>query len=203
MQGPPRSLAGIAMVFAGVTVSACGSSKPGTLKTDSGIAARDTGSRPEVSLGDGAGLCNTIVPTGPRIQVSEVQMDPPAPSAGSIANGTYVLTAVTLYADMGELPEADGGVAGLEAPTTIVVNGDTWQWAGGEEPTGVPTTYSASTSGMAISLTVTCPPQPPDTGEALYVFYTASGSELLLYQAFGGADVMLSMPVTVSTFTKQ
>ena len=203
MQGSARTLAIIATWLTMVTSVACGSSHSVAPSSDGGVAPRDTGSRTDVSLGDGSGPCNTIVPMGPPIQVSEVQLNPPAPSAGSIANGTYVLTSVTLYADMGQLPEEDGGVAGIEAPTPIVVNGDTWQWSGAEESTGVPLTYSASISGMAISLTITCPPQPPTTGEALYVFYTANGNDLLLYQAFGGADVMLSMPVTVSTFTKQ
>jgi len=171
----------------------------------SGDSGAETSTGPDASGGDtsvheASGPCNTIVPAGQSVSVSEVQMTPPAPAAGTVADGTYQLTAETLYADNGLLPELDGGIAGTAQPTTIVVSGTTWQWAGGDESTGVPTTYSASTSGTTLTLTIAC---PPNTDSALIVLYTTTQNQILLYEAVMGGDVSLSQPLTVSTYTLQ
>jgi hypothetical protein len=101
------------------------------------------------------------------------------------------------------LPQADGGIAGTTPAMAFVVSGTTWQMSpspASPNPNGGSFTYSASVSGTTLTLNITC---PAGTDSSLIVLYTATETQITLYQAFMGGDVTLSQPLTVSTYSKQ
>src|SRR5580704_13611411 len=81
---------------------------------------------PDGSGSDGpieaATVCNSLMNTAPPVVLETIAQDPPAPTGGTVAPGTYFMTAAAIYTG----PEGPSGSSGM-SQTTIDVTGDTIQ----------------------------------------------------------------------------
>ncbi len=185
----------IALALVTSLLAAC-SSTSGSSLDDGGTGAHDALSASDSlveasaeATADAALSCNTIANPAPVVTVMQVAADPPASNGGTIADGTYEMTAVAIYTG------ADGpsGASGT-AQTTVVVSGATLQVVNGGEP---PTrTVTLATSGTAFTATDTCPDSTVTTGT-----FTATATSLTIVLP-GGTDDAGARTV-VETFTKQ
>ena len=163
--------------------SACSSSTNGA--TDASVdapldAGKDTAT-------DGPRLCNMVTNGAPVIAQQYAPGDPPAPSGGTIVDGTYFVTAATIFtADAGAT-----GPTGALIRETDVISGTTFQIASGS----LSQTGSFTTNGTAIAIAITCPPGTPAPP---FVAYDANGRVITVYSARNDAGVTASY-----TFTKQ
>jgi hypothetical protein len=163
----------------------------------SDAAAEDAAAPPDATAdGPGGsaydgGACNNLVNSAPLITIKEVAADPSPPQGGTIADGTYWLTDLSIYTG----PNGPWGPVG-SARTT-------WQIAGGvvqiATNMGLPPTYTLEVvaSGSSLEINQLCPPYSPQT-----VSFTATTSTFIMYvdtNAPGNGG-----PATwVWTFTKQ
>jgi hypothetical protein len=185
----------IALALVTSVLAAC-SSTSGSSLDDGGTGAHDALSAsdspvdaPAEATADAAISCNTIVNSAPVVTVMRVAADPPTSNGGTIADGTYEMTAVTIYTG------ADGptGASGT-AQTTVVVSHDTFQVVNSAEP---PTrTVTLATSGSEFTATDTCPDSTVTTGT-----FTATATSLIIVLA-GGTDEAGARTV-VETFARQ
>jgi hypothetical protein len=121
-------------------------SSVGTTEADGGAG----GSSGADGGSDATTACNTLVDTAPMVTTENVGSPPPVLTGGTIADGTYFLTALTVYT-------GDGGAAGPGGSnsTTIEVDGTTIQIAMmGANGTA---TEMVTTSGSSFTDTRTCP----------------------------------------------
>jgi hypothetical protein len=186
----------IALALVTSLLAACSSSSSGSSLDDGGTGVRDALSAsdspvdaPADATPDGAISCNTISNAASVVTVMQVAADPPASNGGTIADGTYEMTAVTIYTG------ADGptGASGT-AQTTVDVSGATLQVVtAGEPPTR---TVTLATSGTAFTATDTCPDTTVTTGT-----FTATATSLTFVLP-GGTDDAGARTV-VETFTKE
>lgn len=153
--------------------------------TGSGGATSSGGTTTTSAGGGGAAsACNTVAITAPAITDANGAGTKPVPEGGTIADGTYEVTAHTYY--------APGSAKGTTYQVMLVVAGSTAQIAqirdsGAEERFSL----SVSTTGTTFSGISSC----PVTGTALdFNAYTATATELLLFNPTNGSVV---------TFTKQ
>lgn len=178
----------------GAPVDASGEVEAGVPGSD-GAASGDAGS----SSGSGAacslatmGACNSVALQGPLVTPTVSSAAGPLLSAGAIADGTYVLTAVTTYAVTA--PEADGSALspGLPMRATLVVAGDCMQWndsMGGSQNVS----YSTDATGQ-LTLDRECPAPAGGSG---WASYAVSAATLLL------APLSSVGTNTVYTFARQ
>jgi hypothetical protein len=145
-------------------------------------AAAETG-------GEAASACNALADVAPVVTVTQVASDPPVPLGGTIADGMYAMTDVTIYTG----PHGRAGSTG-NAQTTIQVTGSTIQVASSGTPST--RTVALATSGTAFTSTDTC----PDT-QVMQGTYTATATTLLIFLP-GGTDDAGARTVA-ETFTRQ
>jgi hypothetical protein len=154
----------------GVLCAGCGSSNNGPGSVD-------------------AGPCNMLPTNTPFVAVQAKAVTAPQPQGGIIADGTYVLTDVTVYS-----AGVDGGGSGPtgEVDSEIIqVNGSTVQ----ANQNGQANTSLISVAATTLSLMQTCP--VTSMGGTLSVGYTASGGTFMLFPTATDGE-----PVG-ETFTKQ
>ena len=183
----------IALALATSLLAACSSTSNSSL--DDGGAGRDAlaaSDAPVDASADGAGdaamACNDVVNSAPVVAVTQIADDPPASSGGTIADGTYELTAVAIYTGA----SGPTGPSGTEQ-TTVVVSGATFQVVSAGQPPR--RTLTLATSGTAFTATDTCPDSTVTTGT-----YTATATGLTIVIA-GGTDDAGARTV-VETFTR-
>jgi len=133
--------------------------------------------------GGNVAACNDIVLDAPAVGFTYDPGAPPDASGGTIANGTYFLTAQVVY----QTP------SGIEIPlgrTKVELNDNVWQEVSGDpEPGGVNpdqhTTSTLSTNGTSLSLGRTCPTlAQPETAE-----YTAEAQTFTIFVLDAGKTV--------------
>jgi hypothetical protein len=152
-------------------------------------ASEATASADAASSGDAASSCNDLANAAPAITIQQVVGDPPAPQGGAIADGTYWLTAATIYTGEGDAPGPGGA-----GQTTIRITGSTMDVAASGTP---PTrTLTLTTSGTSITAADTCP--DTDTSQATY----SATATALVFILPGGTDDAGTRTV-VETYTKQ
>jgi hypothetical protein len=124
---------------------------------------------------DGAVVCNTLMNAAPAITTEAVASPPPTLVGGTVADGTYFLTALTEYT-------GDAGVAGTGGmnSTTIEISGTTIQVSG----TGSTSTETVTMSGSNMFVdTRTCPSSATRDGT-----YTATSTMFIVQFDDGTAD---------------
>jgi hypothetical protein len=189
--------------------SACSSSSGGEPSDAGGTDARDTGApvdsgRSDAIARDGAAddgsgaedspveaatVCNTLANTASVVDVAQVAQDPPSAQGGTIANGTYLLTAATIYTG----PDGPTGNSGT-AQVTVLIDGAMVQMvSSGQPPTR---TVTLATTGTSFTSTDTCPDTSSATGS-----YTATPTTLAITLAAGTDEA--GARTLVETFTKQ
>jgi|HubBroStandDraft_1064217.scaffolds.fasta_scaffold81993_2 hypothetical protein len=139
--------------------------------------------------GDGAVACNTLANTAPQVTGAQVAENPPAMQGGTVVDGTYFLTNLTIYTG----PEGPTGATGM-TDTTIQITGNTIQVVTNGTP-GTRTETFAGT-GSTFTATDTC----PDT-TVIQGAYTATSSSFVV-QFPGGTDDAGARTVE-ETFAKQ
>jgi hypothetical protein len=194
-------LVGAALV--GVSVSACSSSSNGTSSgTDAGdsdsASPIDAASRADTSTADAStdasdsgGECNAVVNGAPESTSSSVKAAAPAPTGGTIADGTYFQTEFNVYdpSSNASAPSPSG------LKVTLVIKGNLMESVQ-ELPDGSVDRFAETflTSGTALNRTLTCPKSAPD----LAAVYSVSGNTLTIYETDPA-----SMIVAGSVYMKQ
>ena len=130
------------------------------------------------------------------IGVPILQTKPPVPTGGTIASGTYHLTGATAY----NAPAGLASSCGTATEETIVVTGTTWQWSGAGHVLGQTSAWSASSAGTVLTIAQSA---GPGLTADLINEYTATSTQLLLYQDAVGGDMSVSDPLTVYTYALQ
>ena len=141
------------------------------------------------SANDAAETCNTLVNSASSVSIEQVASDPPAPQGGTIANGTYTLTAAVIYTG----PQGPTGASGT-TQTTLQVTGGTIQVVSDGDPATRTVTFT--TSGTSLDSVDTCPDTDTRPGT-----YTATPTTLVV-ELDGGTDDAGARTL-VETFTKQ
>jgi hypothetical protein len=95
--------------------------------------------------------CNTLVIDGPSVTAAAVSAAAPTPAGGAIEDGTYELTAMTLYTDTSAAPpegtfSAVFEIAGGVMQQASKINGSESRYT---------TTFTIS--GISVSMVDTCP----------------------------------------------
>ncbi|HEY6463794.1 MAG TPA: hypothetical protein VIY73_26675 [Polyangiaceae bacterium] len=143
----------------------------------------------EASASDAGAACHDLGNAAPAITIQQVVGDPPAPEGGAIADGTYWLTAATIYTGDGDAPGPSGS-----AHTTVRIAGTTMDVAASGTP---PTrTLTLTTNGTSITAADTCP--DTETSQATY----SATATTLVFILPGGSDDAGTRTV-VETYTKQ
>ena len=126
-------------------------------------------------------LCNDLVLDAPPYFLKSDPGTAPAPEGGTIVDGTYFATGMTLYGQ--SLPDVSFG------RDKFVISGSAWQEVSSPDdaPGGVNPdlhfTDSVATTGTSLTLSPTCP-----TGDdAQTVTYTAESGRLRLFILDHGA----------------
>ncbi|MGH7435723.1 MAG: hypothetical protein ACRENE_08610, partial [Polyangiaceae bacterium] len=114
---------------------------------------------------------------GPMVKATEVAAAAPTPGGGTIADGTYQLTALTAYLGVGGPAVA----LMLTASEVQTISGTTIQEAGIIDGQESRYTTKFTTSGTSLTTHDTCPLESSATHG-----YTASAMELRIYDAMGG-----------------
>lgn len=138
----------------------------------------------------GTKRCNTLVNGGPDVPIMNVATDPPAPTGGAIADGTYVVTAVQAYTGA-------GGAAGPTGATYKAggkISGGTYEniQSDSGQPKDNATTGTFTLNGSAIDIEQSCPiPQTVAINK-----FSADSTSFTLFTSGGS-------PVQSFTYTKQ
>lgn len=171
----------VAALVAAAPIAACSSSSGGGGGTDASTdtatdapaeAAHEAG--PEA--GPEAGGCSSLGNTAPVVAEQNVASAPPTPAGGTIADGTYFLTAAKVFT----------GAGGATGPTGVTYQMDS-KWAGGAFEyveaitggTGAGGKYAGTyaTSGTAITITFTC----GSTGKSGFTLFDATATSFTIY----------------------
>jgi hypothetical protein len=178
-----------------VFVAACGSSSAPATATDASSAGDGAG---EPSADDAAAdsgesdagpPCNTIANAAPVVSVTQVAADPPGPQGGTIVDGTYWGTSVTIYTG----PNGPTGATGTSQMTALV-QGSTVQLVTSGQPAR--RTIALTTADAGFTSVDTCPASQTSQGG-----YTATPTTLTFFLP-GGTDDAGARTV-VDTLTKQ
>jgi len=110
---------------------------------------------PDSTGGSAAAACNALIDDGPRVAFMTSGATAPTPTGGTIADGTYELTALTIYGT-GTAPNGMFSVVSQ-------VTGNTMQQVGHENDVERRYTTTFTISGTTISTQDSCP--APDSGE--------------------------------------
>jgi hypothetical protein len=124
---------------------------------------------------EAAAGCNDLVLDAPAVGFTYDLAAPPAPMGGTIADGTYFLTAQVLY-------ETASGPTFPLGRTKAVIAGTIWQEMSGDpEPGSVNpdkrTTHALAATGTSLTLTRTC----PSAGQLQSAPYTAEATRITLF----------------------
>jgi hypothetical protein len=130
-------------------------------KPDTGNPSPDGGGKrdavPEV--------CTTLTNGGQEITANGIAEAPPTLKGGTIADGTYFLTAIDAYTG----PGGQTGRAGLKLQSTLRITGATLERMAKTGESELGTKESIATSGTSLELTVLCSPaQRVDDGKYNY-----------------------------------
>ncbi len=181
--------------------SAGGSSTSGgstaTATTGGATSAGSTGGTSSSSGTTGSGCnpnndCNDLSNTAPVVEEEQQPTDPPQPDGGTLVDGTYFLTAVTVYT-------GDGGASGPDGRMTQQTSTSASGTGQSVTTEGGCTSHSSSAltfDGNMIALTGTCPACTPPPCGSVALGYTATPSTFIL---FAGSPPR----VTVQTYTLQ
>jgi hypothetical protein len=142
---------------------------------------------------DGGGACNAIANVASMIALDYIASDPPTPHGGTIADGTYIMTAAGFYTGTGGV----AGSSGVTSQVTIQISGSTIQVASKANPPNDHITTTVMTNGVNLTRTDTCPDSTTQSGT-----YTATPTTLVVILPAGtfpdGGTKTL-----VESFTKQ
>jgi hypothetical protein len=160
-----------------------GASDDAGTPADTGSAA-DTGT-PQML--DDAG-CIALVNEAPLVQQMNVAGDPPTPMGGTVVDGTYFITAASVYGS-----DAGVGPTGNNFQNMSVVSGGGTLYAlvAGVGNGASMSNGTIATSGANITLTQTC----PSNDVLAFNRFDATGTTLTVYTS--------TPPVSALTFTKQ
>jgi len=115
-----------------------------------------------------AGACNTLANDGPLVMAMASTAVAPTPAGGTVTDGTYQLTAATLYSAAALPPSTAHGI--------FQITGNTMQQVGDVNGTESRYTSTYTTSGSTVSTTDTCPaPKSATHG------FTATSTTLRIY----------------------
>ena len=135
-----------------------------------------------------ANACNALVNSGPVIAAVQIAADAPAPTGGTISDGTYRLTDLTLYTGVG----GNVGPIAIQLRQTVDIHGAFADAV--TESSGKSEAMSTTivTSGTSVTNTETCPKAgTPDTAQ-----YSATPTSIVFYQPSGSSGT------AVSTYSK-
>jgi hypothetical protein len=199
-----RRILFFASVVLGALAACSSSSRPpaGTAPASYQPGGQVGGSGGEGGTGDAAadvgtdaapGVCNTIPNTGNTVDAVNVQGDPPPYVGGAIQDGTYDITAVSIYV----------GVAGVAGPAGFTVTGSI-QIASGVlqriESEKNPSTGQTSSANETFRL------YAPDAGSQLFIAQTCpfTGASTPSQYTAGATVLTILDPVTktATTYTK-
>lgn len=196
-----HSILGVAAVALAAGCSSSGTTSPSDAGGDhdagtepgDGATPEDGGSPGEDATPDApaeaATVCNMLANSAQAVTYSQLNQDPPTPQGGTMADGTYAMTAAAIYTG----PGGTSGPSGT-SQTTIQVAGTTIQIVSdGQPPTR---TVTLATSGTSFTATDTCPDAKVTHGS-----YSATPTTILIFLD-GGTDDAGARTV-VETFTKQ
>jgi hypothetical protein len=146
-----------------------------------GAAGADGG-----AAGADGGTCtpNTLTPTAPAVPETRVAeaFSMAAAAGGTIADGTYWLSTLSLYTG----PGGATGSTGTNRSQTLRVAGNTIEIVivstGQSTPRHI--TFTRATNGSTLTLTGVCP-----TGVMPVLAYTATATELTLYSPSNGSNL--------------
>lgn len=161
----PPAKPGPAVVTGPPVVTGGGGGGDGGSSADGGDASTD------------AGVCTDLPNTGTLVDRTGVQGDPPTANGGTVADGTYDLSAYTVYV----------GASGVAGPTGITAKGTIRIGAGkidqvlelggtGKTPTATATRSAYTASGATFAETQLC----PATGAGAQLQFTANDTLLIL-----------------------
>ncbi len=184
----PAFLAGCSSGSGGAS-TADGGSDAEAATDGGGGAVRDGAMGQDAPPGDAATTCNTLSNVASTVSFEQVAQDPPQPQGGTIADGTYTLTAATIYTGPGGPTGASGS-----SKVTVQISGTTIQVVtDGSPPTK---TVTLATSGSTLTASDTCPDTSVTHGS-----YTATAATLLIFLDGGTDDA--GARTLVETFTRQ
>jgi hypothetical protein len=138
---------------------------------------------------DASQACNALGNAAPPVTIQQVASAPPAPAGGTVADGTYFMTDVSIYTGSNG-PSGPSGTA----QTTIQVSGSTIQVVSSGQP--MTRTVMLATSGSTFTSTDTCPDATVTHGS-----YSATATTFLIF--LDGVTDDAGARTVVETFTKQ
>jgi hypothetical protein len=143
--------------------------------------------------GDGGPApCNTVANTASVVAQQNVASAAPTPAGGAtIADGTYYVTAWTVYTGAG----GASGPTGSTTQFTNVLKSGTYQFVefiSGSNPSSLVQNGTFSTSGSSITIQGTC---PSGLGTSPYTAFDNDGTNVTIYTA--------TQPINALVFTKQ
>jgi hypothetical protein len=141
----------------GTTSADASGAADGGLNADSGDGADDSSADDSACGGGSSGMCNTVAELGQRVPITCVIGTAPSMTGGTIGDGTYVLTSVTVYT-----ANCIGGLAPANR-STVVVLGACMQNAADPWVTAViASSFSWTAATDMLTLRETCPGTMPD-----------------------------------------
>lgn len=124
----------------------------------------------EAGASDAGATCNLLLDCGPTVTMKAIAGAAPTAVGGTIADGTYVLTAWNVHGTT-SLPGVFTG------SVVMVVNGSSWEQSATQMDVEATLSLTVSTSGTTLTRNYTCPGVQTDERE-----YTVSGDKLILIQ---------------------
>jgi hypothetical protein len=151
------------------------------------------------TLSDAQVACNSLCNTAPSISVLSYSGTAPAPTGGTILDGTYFLSSKTQFT--GGDSGADGGAGYSEQETVVITtSGGVTELQDIQSSNGGPAqtlAFSLVAQGPSLYLTALCPASPQKMQGTLG--FSASGGQLTIFVQSGSSG----NAVDVSVFTKQ
>jgi len=145
---------------------------------------------------DGPSECNSLTNVGAVVQQMYVATDAVTGTGGTIAAGTYVLTAAAVYVGA----NGNSGPTGLTLQDTLAIDGSgAYERVlsaiddAGADGTPVHQNGSFIVNGSSIQVTQTCPP-----GWQPFTSYDSDGTKVKIYAPAGGG-----FPPVMFEYTKQ
>src|SRR4051794_40097690 len=118
------SFASVGAVLAACSATSSSTTTSGDTSTGGGSASSTVSASSASMASAGGGIpngCNGLRTMAPEIQPTDLVAAPPTPMGGSIADGTYFLSAETHYEQAVEGPD------GKPRKTMLVVSGKKWE----------------------------------------------------------------------------
>ncbi len=163
-----------------------GGSGRGGSAPSGGVAGGSGGASGEAGAGNegGQGACNDIANGAGVIEAVRIDVDPPAPMGGAIADGTYYLLSRIIYAGVGG---PSGGRTEMHRATMIIAGSEAQFFGGDVSDVAERRSLSFGVNGTNLTIDTTCPGGIPEeihpftaTGPpvaTILSIYYAEGSE--------------------------